>query len=331
MDTATATVPPPVPARTPPRSSKSTFYLPSPTTTTNTNPLSRVASRHLALSVPTSPRSHGQGHGQGHRRSRSSLSALKSALQTYQIPLEPSALGSGSDGVSELDLEGYAHGHGRDMRDREGEGLMSPFERRIEHEMMDALVDIHRVLYRGREDRGQEGQGGSSWEEQGKEVQRVVERWFEGDCRKFHSMIYILDEADYIVYDHPLVALTSRESILSHFILLHLISSIHLPTLTPNGLVEHARSITSSLKDSILGNNDFGSAELAHERPKSVKGKERAWSEELGIGLDVSPHEERVGRQGRWWKAWEVSADCREIGGMECYGMSPYPSLCGRH
>lgn len=239
----------------------------------------------------------------------------------------------GSDGVSELDLEGYAHGHERNVRDRVGEGVgsMSPFERPIEHEMMDALVDIHRVLYRGREDQRKELQGGSSWEEQGKEVQRVVERWFEGDCRKFHSMVYILGEADHLVYDHPLVALTSRESILSHFILLHLISSIHLPTLTPNGLVEHARSITSSLKDRILGNNDFEPAELAHERPTSVKGKERAWSEELGIGLDDSLHEDRVGRQGRWWKAWEVSADCREIGGMECYGESPYPSLCGRH
>jgi hypothetical protein len=171
MDNTTATVRPPIPAQTPPQSKspKSTFYLPSPTTTTTTtNPLSRVASRHLAISVPTSPHSR---HGQGHRRSKSSLSALKSALQTYRIPSDE----FGSDLVSELVLEDKVP------------GLMSPFERPIGHEMMDALVDIHRVLYRGREDRVQgegDGQEGSSWEEQGKEVQRVVERWFEGDCRE---------------------------------------------------------------------------------------------------------------------------------------------------
>lgn len=179
MDNTTATVPPPIPAQTPPRSRspKPSFYLPSPTTTTNTNPLSRVASRHLAISVPTSPHSR-HGHGHGHRRSKSSLSALKSALQTYKIPPD------GSDLVSELDLEDKAPGVDYGRREM---GLMSPFERPIGHEMMDALVDIHRVLYRGREDRiqgGGEDQEGSSWEEQGKEVQRVVERWFEGDCRE---------------------------------------------------------------------------------------------------------------------------------------------------
>jgi hypothetical protein len=192
MNNSTATVPPPLPAQTPPRSKspKSTFYLPSPTTTTTTtNPLSRVASRHLAISVPTSPHSR---HGQGHRRSKSSLSALKSALQTYKIPSD------GSDVVSDLDLEGSGQvDHGR--RDL---GLMSPFERPIGHEMMDALVDIHRVLYRGREDRVQgegDGQEGSSWEEQGKEVQRVVERWFEGDCRESPSVSSLDHRKDFAI------------------------------------------------------------------------------------------------------------------------------------
>jgi len=45
-----------------------------------------------------------------------------------------------------------------------------------------------------------------------------------------------------------------------------------------------------------------------------VKGKERAvWDLE-----DVDERE-----SGRWWKVWDVRADCREIGGMECYGMPP--------
>ena len=43
-------------------------------------------------------------------------------------------------------------------------------------ERMDALVEIHRVLYRGRE------LGDGSWVNQGAEVRRVIERWFEADC-----------------------------------------------------------------------------------------------------------------------------------------------------
>jgi hypothetical protein len=132
-----------------------------------------------------------------------------------------------------------------------------------------------------------------------------------------------------IVYDHPLVALTSRESILSHFILLHLVSSLHLPSIAPSALVEHARSITSSLKNRILGNNELRLKEVElQSRKPSAKGKQRAWSEELGLGLDTLDsirgdvnrvRGERRGK-GKWWRAWEVSAECREIGGMECYG-----------
>jgi hypothetical protein len=49
-----------------------------------------------------------------------------------------------------------------------------------------------------------------------------------------------------------------------------------------------------------------------------VKGKEKAvWDLE-----DVDEGESR----GRWWKVWDVRADCREIGGMECYGMSSSPA-----
>ena len=48
---------------------------------------------------------------------------------------------------------------------------------------MNALTEIHRVLYRGRQDvevRGAKGNLG--WAEQGKDVRRVLEKWFEGDC-----------------------------------------------------------------------------------------------------------------------------------------------------
>jgi hypothetical protein len=48
------------------------------------------------------------------------------------------------------------------------------------------------------------------------------------------------------------------------------------------------------------------------ERRPSAKGKEKAgaWEDE-----DV-PRD-----SGGWWKVWDVRAECREIGGMECYGM----------
>ena len=48
-------------------------------------------------------------------------------------------------------------------------------------EMMDALVEIHRVLYRGKQDLEAEGRllGRSA---QGKELRRVVGRWLEADC-----------------------------------------------------------------------------------------------------------------------------------------------------
>jgi len=47
------------------------------------------------------------------------------------------------------------------------------------NEMMDALVDIHRVLYRGRENMDEIDMDGD-WDVE--EIRRVIERWFEGDC-----------------------------------------------------------------------------------------------------------------------------------------------------
>ena len=65
-------------------------------------------------------------------------------------------------------------------------------------DMMDALVEIHRVIYRGKQDLEAEGRI-LGWNEQGKEVRRVVERWFEGDCGGFTfltdtSTSYVTDE-----------------------------------------------------------------------------------------------------------------------------------------
>lgn len=164
-----------------------------------------------------------------HRRSRTSIAGLRNALQTYRIPSEHEHdLETGSDTEispasasrhligqgSELSFgPGYSRG-GRLLdyggREREREDLDIPigglgFNRHalpgqetsremlrsplgLGQEMMDALVEIHRVLYRGREDmKWSDGQ--LRWDEQGQEVKRVVERWFEGDCSMSPSQI----------------------------------------------------------------------------------------------------------------------------------------------
>lgn len=180
------------------------FYLPSPATNTD-YALSRVTSRHheydsrrtsaaasaFSLSVPASPRS-----SHLHRRSRSSLAGLRNALQTYQVPPDdPDVTTPAGAPISHLDLQSPRRRVLDYDNDRESGELERPASLRsiygpgLGQEMMDALVEIHRVLYRGREDLRGVGPDGEwdrelRWDEQGREVKRVVERWFEGDCRE---------------------------------------------------------------------------------------------------------------------------------------------------
>lgn len=183
--------------------------------------LSRTPSRRTSmafsssLSVPTTP--HFYAHSQAiaqeagaagglHRRtssssshSRASLNGLRTALQTYQVPPSeglttsphtppyriedgqadaPDTLPS-TDSIPDLSLKSPLNAH----LDQSHVGTMGIG---LGQEMMDAVVEIHRVLYRGREDvplRQAMGESsGPGWNEQEKEVKRVVDRWFEGDC-----------------------------------------------------------------------------------------------------------------------------------------------------
>lgn len=175
-----------------------------------------------------------------------------------------------------------------------------------------------------------------SWGRRVKEVRRVVERSLESDC----------------VYDHPLIRLTSRDALLSHFVLLHLAATAYLPSLAPYALVGHANTsirLTFRLARNII----FGRAAVPTTTPRNLeKGKGRAepvsWDEKsskqndasherrehgrggllgaiskwYGFGSSGSEQDGGGGRSGRrdgWWQLWEVNADCREIGGMECY------------
>jgi hypothetical protein len=135
-------------------------------------------------------------------RSRSSIAALRAVLQNYQVPPESevdpyqhirhghghiSSEEGSEELVSELYLD-HDHDHDRHAtgseraytRSLEGRsmGLRSAFE--DGNEMMDALVDIHRVLYRGRENVVDLQE---DWDSE--DVGRVVDRWFEGDCSEF--------------------------------------------------------------------------------------------------------------------------------------------------
>lgn len=68
-----------------------------------------------------------------------------------------------------------------------------------------------------------------------------------------------------------------------------------------------------------------------------LKGKEKALPYQTGeaewYGLEMPTLQRTSSGQGEdevddkkgWWKAWDVSADCKEIGGMECYGTWPLP------
>ena len=116
-----------------------------------------------------------------------------------------------------------------------------------------------------------------------------------------------------VVYDHPLVRVSSRQSFLAHLVLLHLLSTLDLPSLTPTALLHNARRLTTYLRNRLAGVDEV----------ESAKGKEL---EEEWLGIEPGRYEGRAGqgeadeeREG-WWRLWDVGADCKEIGGMECYG-----------
>jgi len=50
-----------------------------------------------------------------------------------------------------------------------------------------------------------------------------------------------------------------------------------------------------------------------------MKGKEKMDHEWFGLPGQNQEKTLKHNNDG-WWRLWDVSADCREIGGMECYG-----------
>ncbi|ODN92041.1 hypothetical protein L198_05713 [Cryptococcus wingfieldii CBS 7118] len=157
-------------------------------------------------------------------------------------------------------------------------------------ECLDAVMEIHKILYLG-----QDGTEDRAWDDKVQQVQNLLSECFEGDC----------------VYDTPLSRVSSRSSLLSHFALLHLCSTLYLPSLTPTSLVLHARNATSALMKRAAGIERVDKNAKPSDLAKSDFGLEEVW---LGLPEPECPTE----GEG-WWRLWEVRADCREIGEMECY------------
>ncbi|ORY30029.1 hypothetical protein BCR39DRAFT_530729 [Naematelia encephala] len=315
------------------------FFLPEPSPAGHPTSSSSQPSRRNSLhSVPASSVTSPSTLVPSHRRT--SLAQLRNALQMYHVrsppdpvtppPRPPASVtsthhdvpsGLSTRSVSVLDLREHGGDYG--------------WESALAEDRMDALVEIHRVLYRGREDLGIGGERRMT--EEGQEVRRVVERWFEGDCE----------------YDHPLLHLGSRQSLLAHIILLHLVATMSLPALTPSSLLSHVRNITHKVKNVILGEEEGPTAAdieagTAAEINSKGKGKmiDLAWEagdekESLKTSLEVHALQEGK-NDGDWWKLWDVGAECKEIGGMECYdgchlamieqviSLTIFPTLIGR-
>lgn len=105
-------------------------------------------------------------------------------------------------------------------------------------------------------------------------------------------------------------------------------STAYLPTLTPSNIIFHVRNVTSRVRARLLGNEEReGERDVrdVEQGQVDLKGKKKMVEDEW-YGLSPEPEdkngdeESAVAKDGRWFRVWDVSADCREIGNMESYG-----------
>jgi hypothetical protein len=131
---------------------------------------------------------HNTSHGRqsGNQRRQEQVDTISASSEISLI--SPIRAGYGPDTDTDTDA-GYL------TRSRSGSnptyGTIAQMQG-LSREMMDAVVEIHRVLYRGNEDLALlqiqlEGDA-MAWPEQEKEIRRVVNRWFESDAGEFHRL-----------------------------------------------------------------------------------------------------------------------------------------------
>lgn len=112
------------------------------------------------------------------------------------------------------------------------------------------------------------------------------------------------------VYDHPLVRISSRQSVLTHFALLQLLSRLYVPSLYPSDIISHARNFSALVRGALVGSDELP------RRDKPMDPIDE-WLASSGRGHNSIMR--RNNKDDGWWKLWDVSAECRDIGCMECY------------
>lgn len=90
----------------------------------------------------------------------------------------------------------------------------------------------------------------------------------------------------------------------------------------------HARNLTSRIRGVFLSSDEIPAVEA---RARDAKGKRVVdpvdeWLETSG---NRQPVVHRDHKNDGWWKLWDVSAECRDIGCMECYGGCTWSSSFG--
>ncbi|WVO24899.1 uncharacterized protein IAS62_006279 [Cryptococcus decagattii] len=302
------------------------FFFP-PISVGSSSPATLNLATSSALSRQTSRSSHhghGQSEGSGHRH-RVSREQLHSRLGSGIL------FGGERNSIDSLDFDDTEFQIQEALKtsitlDKDRKQVIAtqprlkerprvPSPNPTEMDIMDALTDIHHILYFGQEFLDKEGSD-KGWEQKIEGLRNVVEQYFEGDC----------------VYDTPLVRLTSRSSLLSHFALLHLLSTLSLPSLSPSAVIRHARSLMSALmlrlvgvipkdvdrasrprKKDAIGERRFGARSRGGVGHDWAFGMEETW---LTLATMCAPTESDG---SDWWRLWEVRAECSEIGEMECY------------
>jgi hypothetical protein len=77
----------------------------------------------------------------------------------------------------------------------------------------------------------------------------------------------------------------------------------------------HARNITSRIRGAVLGSDDI---DVTNRAPATDKGKRTVDPVDEWLAAS-GPVIHRNNNTDGWWKLWDVSAECRDIGCMECY------------
>lgn len=217
-------------------------YSPAPTSAGYARePLSMHSRMPSASTLPYSGHStpyHAESfYGSG---SRSSIAALRHALQNYHQHAQARQPLTPQQQISRPPFHSRAPPgqHGPDSSPGEPSGELGdptaslPLDlwgSRVGAEPLEALVDIHRVLYRGGEDPAETS--APPWSEQGREVKRVMDQWFEGDCGECSAWRVARQQTEVsCAASPPEVVTTSRRQ------------GTQRPVLTPNSLRPSTRS-----------------------------------------------------------------------------------------